>query len=103
MDERVGNAAGSAGDPVEDAGAAGAPPGRERRAAALAHASALLMFFLPFGNLLGPLLAFAAARGRRPFLARHAAQAVAYQAAVCAAAWTLFVLGETRGFGANPH
>jgi hypothetical protein len=61
------------------------------------------MFFLPFGNLLGPSLFFLLARGKSGFEAGHAAQAILYQAAVCVAAWGLLVLGWMRGFGEGPH
>jgi uncharacterized Tic20 family protein len=61
------------------------------------------MFFLPFGNLLGPFLVFLACRGALPFAASHAAQSVLYQAIVSAAAWGLFLLGQMHGFGTGPH
>ena len=75
----------------------------ERRAAGLAHASALLMFFLPLGNVLGPLLFYFAYRNKSEFVTSHALQAAAYQCGVSVLAWGLLVLGATLGFGPGPH
>ena len=47
---------------------------------AIAHGAVLLVFFLPLGNVAGPLLIYGLAGKRSPFVASHAGQAVLFQA-----------------------
>ena len=75
----------------------------ERRAAALAHGSALLMFFFPLGNLAGPLLVYFTAGRRSVFVASHAEQSLLFQAVVSLAAWTLFLLAMLHGWRPHAH
>jgi uncharacterized Tic20 family protein len=87
----------------ETRNAAPDPTPRERREAALAHASALLLFFFPFGNLAGPALVLWAAGRRSAFVRSHGLQSLVYQTAVSLAVWTLFLLVVLRGGKPEVH
>lgn len=79
------------------------PPGRERRAAFLVHAAALLLFFLPLGNLAGPLLAYVLFGRGSLFAANHMRQALLFQTAVSALAWGFFLHATSTGGDLDLH
>jgi uncharacterized Tic20 family protein len=87
----------------ETSGAHPPPSAFDRRAAALAHAAVLLVFFLPLGNVAGPWAVHAAAARRSPFAAAHAEQSLLFQALVSLVAWSLFLLGRMHGFLPGIH
>ena len=84
-------------------GAVGGPAGRERRAAALAHFSALLVFFMPFGNAAGPLLVLFVFGGGSPFVRGHALFSAALQGGVAVLAWAFFAASLLHGWDVRLH
>jgi uncharacterized Tic20 family protein len=105
---------GNHGSPGEESAPGGEGAGRpsggsskpepwERRAAAIAHGSALLMFFFPLGNMAGPFIVYTAAGRNSIFVTAHAVRALIYQGAVSLVAWTLFALAMMHGWGPDAH
>ncbi|MHC5036993.1 MAG: DUF4870 domain-containing protein [Planctomycetota bacterium] len=76
---------------------------RERREAALAHGASLLGFFLPLGNVLGPIFILLTAGKRSPFVESHALQSVVYQGFVSLLAWSLFLLAWLHHWKPDAH
>lgn len=89
-------------DPVSPESLANPTP-REKREAFLAHGSTLLMFFMPLGNMAGPLVILLTAGKRSPFVASHASQAFLFQALVSLLAWTLFLFSMLHGMEPGAH
>jgi uncharacterized membrane protein len=61
------------------------------------------MFFLPLGNVAGPLLVYRLAGKRSPFVASHAGQAALFQTVVCLLSWSLYFLAILNGWRPDAH
>jgi uncharacterized protein len=70
----------------------------ERAWALLCHVSGFIGFFLPFGNVLGPLLVWMFKRDQMPLVREHGREALNFQISFSVYAVLLFLLWLVSGF-----
>ncbi|WP_345779147.1 DUF4870 domain-containing protein [Chiayiivirga sp.] len=75
-----------------DALAQGTPSAEERQWALFTHLSALVGFFIPFGNLLAPLIFWQVKKNEMPFIDDQGKEALNFQITVAIAAVVSFIL-----------
>nr|WP_292006438.1 DUF4870 domain-containing protein [Chiayiivirga sp.] len=72
--------------------AQGTPSAEERQWALFTHLSALVGFFIPFGNLLAPLIFWQVKKNEMPFIDDQGKEALNFQITVAIAAVVSFIL-----------